>query len=430
MKHLLPFFLLLCLFGSCRQEQKRIVDGVFIDSLIQKYTVPVFARQNLDEMRFWEGRINPAAPGYLNESRYAAGLALQFRLLGDIDSLQKSDSILLKVSHDFNNKEASVLLALASHCITEHRFQEADSFLLKAKGLGLKPYESLSASFDIDFELGKYGEAQIELNSLRSPNDYGYFFRASKVDHMNGLLDSAIHDMQKAAELAGTNNYLKGVALSGAGDLYIHAGDFSSANRSYMEGIRLYGADFHSILGLGWIALVHDHNDALAEKIFRFVASKTKQPDALFKLAEIPKKGANSAAQLSAANDFEQKAASPQYGRMYNKYLIHLYTGILHNPARAESMAKDELTNRATPQTYAWYAWTLFSNNKKDEAYKIFELHVSGKPLEGLELYYMGKLMKGLNKEYNAEEFFKAAYKTRYDLGPAIEEELIKELRY
>ena len=378
-------------------------------------------------MRFWQGRINPAVPGFLNESRYAAGLALHFRLLGDIDSLRRSDSILLKVSHDYNNKEASVLLALAAHCITEHRFRDADSFLLAAKRLGLKPYESLSASFDVDFELGRYGEARLELNSLRSANDYGYLFRASKVDHLNGSLDSAVVDMLRAAELVETNNYLKGVALSGAADLYVHAGDFPGASKNYMECIRTYGADLHSIMGLGWIALVHDHNDSLAEKIFRFVSSKTKLPDPLFKLAEIPKKGADSNLQLSAAKDFEQKATSVKYGRMYNKYLIQLYTGILHDPARAEAIAKDELTNRATPQTYAWYAWALFSNNKKDEAYKVFELHVSGQPLEGLELYYMGKLMMGLNKGYNAQEFFKAAYKTRYDLGPAIEEDLARQ---
>jgi len=381
-------------------------------------------------MHFWQGRINPAVPGYLNETRYAAGLAMHFRLLGDIDSLKKSDSLLLRVDHDFNHKEASILLALAAHRITEHRFREADSFLVNAKQLGLKPYESLSSSFDVDFELGRYSKAQIGLNGLRSANDYGYFFRASKVDHFNGSLDSAILDMRRAADLAGTSDYLKGVALSGLGDLYIHAGDFRNANKSYIECIRLVGADFHSIMGVGWIALVHDHNPVLAEKIFRFVCSKTTLPDPLFKLAEIPGKGTDSMSQRAAAKQFEELATDARYGGMYNKYLIQLYTGVLHDPVRAESIAKDELNNRATPQTYAWYAWTLLSNNKKDEAYNIFESHVSGQPLEGLELYYMGRMMKDLNKNYNAQEFFKAAYTTRYDLGPAIEEYLNKELGY
>jgi hypothetical protein len=104
--------------------------------------------------------------------------------------------------------------------------------------------------------------------------------------------------------------------------------------------------------------------------------------------------------------------------------VIEIYTGILNQPAKAEELAKNELNNRATPQAYAWYAYTLFENNKKDEAYKVFEQYVSGKPLEGLELYYMGKMMKGLDKGYNADAFFKAADKNKYDLSPDMAKDL------
>src|SRR5207342_2819003 len=110
------------------------------------------------------------------------------------------------------------------------------------------------------------------------------------------------------------------------------------------------------------------------------------------------------------AESFTRQAGDPVYGRMYNKYLIELYTGILHNPARAEHVAEKELDNRATPQTWAWYAWSLFSNNKKDQAYAVFEKNVSGRPLEGQELYWMGKMMQGLNRGFNARAFYQAAY--------------------
>jgi hypothetical protein len=68
----------------------------------------------------------------------------------------------------------------------------------------------------------------------------------------------------------------------------------------------------------------------------------------------------------------------------------------------------------------------LFSNNKKEEAYKVYEQSVSGKPLEGLELYWMGKMMQGLGKGYNTQQFFKAAWKNHYDLSPAMAEDLEK----
>jgi hypothetical protein len=91
-------------------------------------------------------------------------------------------------------------------------------------------------------------------------------------------------------------------------------------------------------------------------------------------------------------------------------------------------MSKRELDNRATPQTYAWYAWSLFCNNKKNEAYEVFKKNVSGMPLEGLELYWMGKMMQGLNKGYNAQAFYKAAYLNKYDLSPRILKDLENQL--
>ena len=114
---------------------------------------------------------------------------------------------------------------------------------------------------------------------------------------------------------------------------------------------------------------------------------------------------------------------------MYNRYLIELYTGILQDPARADTLSLSELTNRATPQTYAWRVWSLFETGKKEQAYSLFQKEVSGKPLEGLELYYMGKMMQGLGKGYNAREFFKAAYKNKYDLSPGIAKDIENQLK-
>ena len=167
-----------------------------------------------------------------------------------------------------------------------------------------------------------------------------------------------------------------------------------------------------------------------AKKIFEFVQSKNKLPDALFKLTQLAGAMHDTTAYLQYAKAFEQKATQKIYGRMYNKYLLQLYTGILQDPSQAEIMTKDELNNRATPQTYSWYAYALFANNKKEEAYKIFEKHVSGKPLEGPELYLMGMLMDGLDKKYNAIEFFKAAYKNKYDLDPSFVEHIEKRLDF
>lgn len=418
----------LCGLMSCSHEKKQIVGEVFIDSLISHYREPAIASSNESALLFWKSRINPQLPGFVSETKYAGTLSLRYHLYGDIGDIYAADSVIKKVDLDYNHQEAHANLLLVSYSILQHRFKEADSCLQIAKQTGLKKYDQLAASFDVDFELGKYFNAASELKELKSNSDYGYFFRRSKMDHLNGLLDSSIQAMMQAANQEKSSPYLEQVALSNAADLYIHAGDLEKASDLYRICVQKNSADFHSLMGLGWIALVYDKNDSLAEKIFSFVRSKNKLPDVLFKLTQMAQTRGDSVLENNYANAFAKQATEAVYGNMYNKYMIEIYTGILHDATRAELMSKRELENRATPQTQAWYAWSLFSNNKKEEAYKQFEKNVSGRPLEGLELYWMGKLMQGMNKGYNAQAFFKAAYVNKYDLSPGILKDLEKQL--
>jgi hypothetical protein len=174
--------------------------------------------------------------------------------------------------------------------------------------------------------------------------------------------------------------------------------------------------------------LIHDRNDSLAKRIFQFVLTQNRLPDPLFKLYQVADARGDSIAERKVAQAFVEAATNPLYGQMYNKYLIEIYTRTLNEPEKALVLAHGELENRATPQTYAWYAWTLLADHQAAAAYKVFEERVSGKPLEGLELYYMGKLMKAMDKGYNASEFFKAADKSKYDLSPGIVRDLEAEL--
>lgn len=417
-----------CLIMACNNEKVPLVSGIYIDSLMNHYQKPVFARSNDSSLQFWRNRIDPKLPGLVSESKYAGTLSLRFHLFGDIRDIKKADSVVREMDSNFNHKEAQADLTLVGYSILQHRFREADMWLKKATQNGLKKYDQLSSSFDVDFELGRNFQAANELKELKFSGDYGYFFRRSKMDHLNGMLDSSIHAMLQAAKQEENSPYLFQVALSNAADLYIHAGDLKRATDLYKKCLAINGADFHCLTGLGWIALVHDKNDSLAKRIFAFVRTKNKLPDPLFKLVQTAQMRGDRLEEKEWARAFESEATKPVYGNMYNKYMIELYTGILNDPVRAEQISKHELENRATAQTHAWYAWSLFSNNKKKEAYEQFVKNVSGRPLEGLELYWMGKLMQGMNKGYNAQAFFKAAYLNKYDLSPAILQDLEKQL--
>ncbi len=426
MNNLLKALMALLIFSSCNKDKEPIVSVAFVDSLFSHYNIPSSIKNNQADIQFWKSRIQTNTPDYSNTSKYAAALVKRFHFSGNISDLAISDSLLLKLSNDYNSKEAGPVLSLIGHAILQHRFKEADSLLALAKVIGIKKYESAAISFDVDFELGRILQAKEDLKNIKIENDFGYQFRKSKMMHYNGELDSSITSMQKAAENAGQDKGLKLAALSNVGDLFLHAGKMEKAYQSFVECIQIDPADLHSIMGIGWIALVEDKNGSLAERIFQFVATKTQSPDPLFKLIAVAEQRDDKVSALKYANAFEQKVTDPLYGNMYTKYLLQLYTGILNKPLLAEAIANKELQNRRTPQTYAWYVWSLLCNNKKDEALHIYQKYVSGKPLEGLELYWMGKFMLSIKKGYNAKQYLDNASKNMYDLNPSVVKDLDK----
>jgi hypothetical protein len=420
-KQLIFFAGISCLL-SCN-HRKPIVEGHFTDSLIANYTASKAALTNEEDLRFWQKRVDSLPQSFVNLEKYASALASRFHIYGDIQDLKKADSIMQALNQQFKGTEPNILLHLASYSLLQHRFKETKKYLDKVVQMKAEKYATQMMLFDAQFESGNYYEASTILKINRAPKDYAYHFRLSKKEHYSGDFDSAISHMLEAARLASGNPYLQQAALSNAADLYLHEGKFSEANTLYKQSIRINHSDFHSLTGLGWIALVHDKNDQLAQKIFKFIHQKLKSPDPLLKLSQTSELK-NSTAQKKYAEEFVNLASDSIYGNMYNKYLIQLYTGILKNPAQALVIAKKEISNRATPQTYAWLAWCLLYNNQSNEAYAVYEEYVSGKPLEALELYWMGKLMKNISKEYNAQQFFKAAQKNKYDLGPYMQKDL------
>lgn len=414
------YCLALLAFISCNQN-KPIIKQSFVDCLVAHYAPSAIAVTNEKDLQFWQSRVEAYQGSLPDLQKYASALATRFHIYGDIDDLKKADSIMQTIAKRF--KDPGPFLTLAGYKMLQHQFPEAKKYIDTVVEMKAEKYAAQMMLFDADFELGDLYHASLILKNNYSPREYAYHFRQSKLDHNLGELENSIEHMLKAADLSGSSAYLRTAALSNAADLYVHDGDLKKAAELYEQCIQFNPSDFHSIMGLGWIALVHDKNERLASEIFNFVREKTKSPDALFKLSQA-NESADSNLAKKYAMEFVQRATKPVYGNMYNKYLIQLYTGILNDPASALDIAQKEIKNRATSQTYAWLAWSLFANGRGEEAYKIYQNNVSGKSLEALELYWMGKMMKGLGKGYNAQQFFKAAEKNKYDLSLGMRKEV------
>ncbi|HWI89987.1 MAG TPA: hypothetical protein VNT20_01880 [Flavisolibacter sp.] len=418
-------FYCLVLFAAFSCNNKPIVSKVFVDSLVTHYTASSFAVTIEKDLEFWKSRVDKRPGDVVSLQKYASALASRFHVYGDINDLKKADSIMTAIVGLYHDPGPS--LSLAGYKMLQHQFSNARAYIGTVAEMNTEKYATQMMLFDADFEMGDIYHASLILRNNNLPNEYGFNFRQSKLDHNMGELKASIQHMLRAAELSGSSAYLRTAALSNAADLYVHDGELEKAAALYKQCIQHNSCDFHSMMGLGWISLVHDKNEKLANEIFSFVKTKMKSPDPLLKLSQVAELNNSSLAKKYAVQFIEQ-ATHPAYGNMYNKYLIQLYTEILDNPAAALETAQKEIHNRSTSQTCVWLAWCLFKNGKEKEAYRVYEEHVSGKALEALELYWMGKMMKGLGKGYNAEQFFKAAEKNKYDLSLSERKDLEENL--
>lgn len=412
--------LLIFSLAACNREQP-IVEKEYADSLVNQITVGPFRKSIEGDVVFWNNRAVQQPDNTIARSKLVHALINRFHMAFNISDLVKADSIQEQLIN-YPSAETGQLLTAVSIKMLRHQFYLAANLLARARERNEDRQAVSLLTSDVDFELGNYTDASIVLASNKSAFDYAYNFRTSKVKHYYGKTEEAIAHTLKAAELT-SNPYLKSAALSNGADLYLHIGEAEKAYQLYKKCIGLTGNDIHSLTRIGWIALAHDQNLSIAINIFQFLRRITKSPEPLLMMATAYELS-DKAKSLAYAKEFENLITQKEFGNMYNKYLVQLYTGILNNPQKAVEVAKRELNNRAIPQTFAWYAWALASAGKKEEALNVYKEKVSGKRLEGIELFWMGKMMAQLNKNYNALLFFREAEKNIYDLTPSMVNEL------
>jgi hypothetical protein len=400
---------------ACKQKENLVNDAAVIK--IEEQFLNANKQNKIDtEIEFWQKRSAAVKDDAVALSKYAQNILVRFKQNGNINDLAEADSIFNTLDAHFNSKEAAYKLNLVNTSLLQHKFKAADSFLLQARQLGIGAYETAATNFDIQFELGNFLYAQAELAKIKNYKDYSFLFRNAKVWHYKNDIDSAINNMLAAANMAGENKPLKLAALSNAADLYLHNGDIKKAYNNYMACLALDGGHLHSIVGLGSIAQLHDKNTKTANKLLALVKKHSKEPLILYKQAQLHLQNGDTAIAKQTALQFANEASKIHYGNMYNKYLIDVYSSLLSQPQKALAIANTEIKTRATPQTYAWLVWSLVKNNNLIEATKIYNSNVSGKPLEAIELYWMGKYMQAANKSYNANRFFDLAKENKFDL--------------
>lgn len=424
MKTLIIFLLTVSILGACTTKSKTIVSQKNIDSVLAINALSKQEKNIKSDIFFWKNKYDKQPESQTYAQKYAGMLLANFQLYGDINDLKLAESITQQFTQQLANTDSGIYRSLANYAGLQHQFNSAYNFANIASKIGDNQYFSQLLLFDAAFELGKMDQAKIILSEIKKQYEYAYYFRLAKMHHYDGDLEAAQNAMETAIILSKDNVFLQQKAMTNLADLQLHSVDYEAANQNYLKSLELDHADFHALKGLGIIAQNHDKNYKLAQLIFDYIANKTKSPDIYFNLTALAQAQGNKATELKYAKLFTEKASQKIYGNMYNKYLIELFEGPLKDSKAMLAICENEIKIRNTPQTNAWYAWALHQNFQKEKALEIYNNQVKEKPLEGLELYFMAKMMQLEKKENLAKLYSKAAYKNRFELMPKGKNEL------
>lgn len=423
MKTLSFILLSLCLLVACNEKQESIVKPEDIAAYMQTnivYEGLVRCNANID---FWQSRTS----GTTEMSKLSGLYASRFKLTGSINDLHRSDS-LLTVVDEKQNGQVGIYHAMATNAISQHQFKKAKEYITRALAIGEKKSASLLMLADVSLELGDTFTANVILNDFKNKNAFAWLVRKAKVKDHEGQLDSTIYFMERALKRAGGSNDLYIWTKTNLGDFYSHAGRINEAYNCYLDILKKDPECHYALKQIAWIAFSNDHNTGLAKEILLHLSDIDKVPDHFLTLAQVASWEGNHEQAAQYMEKFTSMTSDVRYGDMYNKYLINAYTSDIKNPEEALRLAKREVANRPTTQSYDLLAWAYLHSGNKSEALAIVNERVLGKTFEPDAIYHMGIIYKEHGLHLKSSDLLHEAMISTFELGPLVTRDIQKSL--
>ncbi len=382
--------------------------------------VPQPIQVSLDsEIIFWQKKLSEIPNGFLYQQKLGTALAHQFELTGDIDLIHQSNELFTTASTSTKGKaRAATLLSLSSNAIKLHQFKKALTFALEAERNTDEVYGPKMMQYDALMELGKYDNAIQILKSSQRPETYGYQVRYAKYQDHIGHLDSAIYYMETALNLVRHDESQWLWTLASLGDYYGHSGQIEKSYQTYLKILEIEPRYAHALQGIAWIAYSNDGDAPAAISILEYLDAQKVMPDQKLRMAELYHFLGQTSVAHTLTDQFVKEAILPQYGDMYNTYLIDYY--VEHDLDRALILAQREIDNRPTVQSYTALAWVQYHTGHFDKAMNTLKMHVLDKTFEP-KLLYKAALISAASGEHRiAKILLTGCIEAKFELGPEV----------
>lgn len=417
MKNLLPFIAVLLLASCASKVEKEITSSTDYEQFLT--TKP--AKLTSKYFELWNSKIKPDSMQLTSLGISGGEYTRYFAETGEIAYLKKAEQALKKAADIAAVGKTDYYRALARNYISQHRFKGALYWAEKAHKLGGGLQASKALLFDIHMELGNYQVAESFLNEIRNDNDFEYLIRASKWSDYKGDLDSAILHMERAKFKADatSNDALKVWAYTNLADYYGHAGRIQESYQHYLKALQLDERNSYAKKGIAWIVFSHEKNGKEALRIMDSVTASDQTPDYQILKAEIAEFMNNDKQKSKYFDAYYNKVQNEAYGAMYNGYTIKMYLEETQQFEKAVALAKQEVNNRATPESYDLLAYAYLKNNELNKAMDVMKNFVEGKTYEPEALYHMATIYKAAGAKEEVKNLKKELEDASFELGPS-----------
>ena len=430
MKTILNFLIALSAITCmhCSSPAEKIIHPADYDAYLLRNYDEALKQCNI-EMDFWKHKLSEVPESETYRGRLAGLLSSRFMLNGRIEDIEASDSLYQLVVSNTKQDYASLHRALAANCITQHQFREAREHIQKALEIGEGKAASLFMLVDVSIELGDLAGAKTAMKQFTNKKFFPYLIRQAKIKDHEGNLDSAIVLMERALDQVKENPSLFLWTQSNLADMYGHAGRVKESYDSYLSVLKQNPDYDYALRGIAWIAFSHDQNFQEAKRIVHHIEQKRATPDMHLFLAKIAEAENNLTEKLKQLELFANAAVAPKYGDMYNKYLALLEAEEFSNPSKTIEIARIEIRNRPTPQSFDLLAWGYFHNGNITDALAVAQKYIENKTYEPDALYHLGMIYHANGMEKEAIHYFKRAAASSFELGPAISKKIKVRLK-
>ena len=349
-----------------------------------------------------------------------------FQGTGDIKYLKMAERSLEKALEAAALGKAGYMRALARNYISQHRFREALELARSARKQGSGVNATQALLFDVQMELGNYEEAHAYLDSIQNMSDFGYLIRLAKWNDHKGDLDTAIRFMEKAYDRAkmSNNRDLLLWSTTNLADFYGHAGRIENSYKLYLKALEIDPQNAYSKKGIAWIVYSHERNGEEALRILDSIIQKHQSPEYDLLKAEIAEFMGNEVLKLQALDNFHKKVGNMDYGEMYNAHNVDFLIA-MDVTEKALKLAKREVGNRPTPETYGLLAYSYLKKGEKKKALQLVKMQIEGKTYEPSTLSQAAEVYKANGEHEKVQQLKKELTGALYELGPVKEHQIL-----